>query len=69
MADAQAVLNQYRSQLMALPYVTGVAVSNLAGENVILVLMSRKPLPSEYLPSYIDGVRVVTRITGTIQVA
>jgi len=67
MADAQAVLNRYRAQLMALPYVTGVAVSNLDNENVILVLMSRRPLPNEFLPSYLDGVRVVTRITGRIQ--
>lgn len=69
MADPQSVLNKYRPQLLALPYVAGVALSNLNGETVLLVLLKRKPLPSEYLPPYLDGVRVVARITGTIQVA
>jgi len=64
--EAQKVLNVHRQELMAVPCVSGVGVSELNEEYVILLFLSRKPEPSEWVPTYIEGVRVVTRVTGNI---
>jgi len=66
-SQVKAVLAARRDELLALPYVTGVGATVLDGEPAILVLMARRPTAQEWLPSYIDGVRIVTRLTGTIQ--
>lgn len=65
-AQARAVLAARRAELMALPYVEGVALTQLDGEACILVLLNRKPRPEEWLPSYLDGVRLITRVSGRI---
>lgn len=67
LAEAKAALARHREALLAVPCVLGVSTSVIEGEPVILVLLRRKPTPDEWLPSYLDSVRVVTRITGEIQ--
>ncbi len=65
--QAKAVLAAHRQGLLAVPCVLGVGTSIIDSEPVILVLLKRKPKPGEWLPSYLNGVRVVPRITGEIQ--
>jgi len=63
----KAVLAAQQGKLLQLPYVEGVAPTVLDGESAILVLLNRRPKAGEWLPTYLDGVRVVTRVTGAIQ--
>ena len=64
-ADAERVKQAYQGQLLSLPYVGGVSTSILDGEPVLMVLLNRTPLASEpVIPTYLDGVRVVTRNVG-----
>lgn len=67
MNEAQQVLAENISRLRSNPSVAGVATSMLNGDAVILVQLRRRPDPSEWLPTYIGGVRVVARVVGDIQ--
>lgn len=67
--DVNRVKAANQTYLMSLPYVAGVASSEIDGEPVLLVMLKRTPTSSEYLPTYLDGVRVVTRIVGNIRAA
>jgi hypothetical protein len=64
-AQAEQVKQTYQGQLLALPYVGGVATSVLDGEPVLMVLLNRTPTATEpVIPTYLDGVRLVTRNVG-----
>lgn len=65
--QAKAAMAAHSAVISALPFVEGVGVSAIDGEHVLLVFINRKPLPSEWLPTYVDGVRVVPRLTGKFQ--
>ena len=65
--QAKAVLNKYRSQIIGLPYVSSVSVSTIGSEAVIMVLLNRKPEPSEWMPAYIEQVPVRTKVVGVFQ--
>ncbi len=64
-ADVERVKQAYQGQLQALPYVGGVGTSVLDGEPVLMVMLNRTPKATEpVIPTYLDGVRVVTRNVG-----
>ncbi len=65
--QARAAAQKYQGQLLSYPYVQGVYPSDLGGDGVIIVLLTRNLGSGEYLPTYLDGVRVVARVTGMIQ--
>jgi len=65
--QAKNILNIYRDTLLSYPAVQSVSVSILNGEPIILVLLTRRLTAGEYLPNYLEGIRVVPRITGVIQ--
>lgn len=67
LGQAQAVLARRKEELKSLPFVEMVGTTVIEGEPAILVMMSRRPEPEEWLPTYLDGVRVVARVTGKIQ--
>lgn len=64
---ARDVLARHRDELFSRPYVSSVAVSVLDGQAVIVVLLSRRLRAGEWLPTYLEGVRLVARVTGDIQ--
>lgn len=66
-AQAQAVRAKHEKELLAQPFVEMVGTTELDGDFAILVLLSRRPTAEEWLPTYLDGVRLVTRVTGKIQ--
>lgn len=61
---ARQVLSIHRNELLSLPYVQSVSVSVLNGDAVILVFLTQA---GGSLPNYLDGVRVVPRVVGSIQ--
>lgn len=66
--QARAILASRRTELLALPYVQGVVLTVYEGENAILVLMNRRLLPGEaVLPTWLDGVRLITRVVGSMK--
>ena len=67
LAQARAVLAQRKAELLALRFVESVGITLLEGEPAILVLMNRRPTAKEWLPTYLDEVRIVARVTGVIQ--
>jgi len=64
---AREVLRRHKNELTARPYVTGVGVTRYEGEYAILCLLSRPLKRNEFLPNYISGVRVISRIVGEVQ--
>jgi len=65
--QARQVLRKHKANLLARPYVSGVGVSKLNGEGVILILLERPLKKGESVPNYLNGVRCISRVTGTIQ--
>ena len=61
---AREVLSANRSKFMSQDFVEGVSVSMIQGEPVILVSMNRRANSGDWLPNYINGVKVVGRETG-----
>lgn len=64
---AREVLKRHKEELIRRPYVSGVGITRYEGEYAILCLLSRPLKRGEYLPNYISGVRVISRVTGEIQ--
>jgi hypothetical protein len=62
------VLAAHTDSLMALPGVVGTAIGLCDGERCIKVLLAdTNPATKARIPLRLDGYRVVTEVTGTIQ--
>ena len=67
----ELVMKQFEDHLMRLPNVNGIAIGEDAGEQVIIVFVTRKlPLSDlrleERIPDELDGYRIDVREIGTV---
>lgn len=62
-----SVLAAHRDSLLALPDVVGVAIGLCEGQRCIKVMLAKaNAATSKRIPSRLEGVRVVTEVSGTI---
>ena len=66
---AAKVKNEHEDELLRLPFVSGVGLGkNAIGDDAILIYLEDKSAVAN-LPDQIDGVDVITEVTGVIEAA